>query len=102
MKVLDFGLARVQERRISEAETRSHVALRSLLSSPQLPATTGRESSAAGERPSVAVLPFVNLSADPEQEYFCDGMAVEIINALAPRGIPTRSLVSRSPARRGA
>ena len=34
-------------------------------------------------RPSIAVLPFENLSADPEQEYFCDGMAEEIINALA-------------------
>jgi TolB-like protein len=34
-------------------------------------------------RPSVAVLPFANLSADPEQEYFCDGMAEEILNALA-------------------
>ncbi len=32
---------------------------------------------------SVAVLPFANLSADPEQEYFCDGMAEELINALA-------------------
>ncbi|UCG62335.1 MAG: protein kinase [Candidatus Zixiibacteriota bacterium] len=32
--------------------------------------------------PSIAVLPFANLSADPEQEYFCDGMAEEIINAL--------------------
>jgi serine/threonine protein kinase/Flp pilus assembly protein TadD len=31
---------------------------------------------------SVAVLPFVNLSADKEQEYFCDGIAEEIINAL--------------------
>lgn len=35
------------------------------------------------DRPSIAVLPFVNLSADPDQEYFCDGMAEEIINALA-------------------
>lgn len=33
--------------------------------------------------PSIAVLPFANLSADPEQEYFCDGMAEEILNALA-------------------
>jgi serine/threonine protein kinase/Tfp pilus assembly protein PilF len=31
---------------------------------------------------SVAVLPFANMSADPEQEYFCDGMAEEIISAL--------------------
>ena len=32
--------------------------------------------------PSIAVLPFANMSADLEQEYFCDGMAEEIINAL--------------------
>ncbi|MCX6830236.1 MAG: protein kinase [candidate division Zixibacteria bacterium] len=33
-------------------------------------------------QPSIAVLPFTNLSPDPEQEYFCDGMAEEIITAL--------------------
>jgi serine/threonine-protein kinase len=32
---------------------------------------------------SVAVLPFVNMSADPENEYFCDGLAEELLNALA-------------------
>ena len=32
--------------------------------------------------PSIAVLPFINMSADPEQEYFCDGITEEIINAL--------------------
>src|SRR5688572_22159765 len=32
---------------------------------------------------SVAVLPFANMSADPENEYFTDGMADEIINALS-------------------
>ncbi len=35
------------------------------------------------EQPSIAVLSFANLSSDPEQEYFCDGMAEEIINALS-------------------
>jgi TolB-like protein/Tfp pilus assembly protein PilF len=33
--------------------------------------------------PSIAVLPFVNLSSDKEQEYFSDGIAEEILNALA-------------------
>ncbi|MFC1542131.1 hypothetical protein ACFL50_06765 [Candidatus Latescibacterota bacterium] len=33
-------------------------------------------------QPSIAVLPFINMSADPEHEYFCDGMTEEIINAL--------------------
>jgi TolB-like protein/Flp pilus assembly protein TadD len=33
--------------------------------------------------PSVAVLPFTNMSGDPEQDYFADGMAEEIITALS-------------------
>ena len=33
--------------------------------------------------PSIAVLPFANLSADPENEYFCEGLAEELLNALA-------------------
>ncbi|MBX7532085.1 TIR domain-containing protein [Qipengyuania sp. 1XM1-15A] len=32
---------------------------------------------------SIAVLPFANMSSDPEQEYFSDGMAEEVLNALA-------------------
>jgi DNA-binding winged helix-turn-helix (wHTH) protein len=35
------------------------------------------------DRPSVAVLPFINISGEPEQEYFTDGMAEEIITALS-------------------
>jgi TolB-like protein/class 3 adenylate cyclase len=35
------------------------------------------------EKPSIAVLPFQNMSGDPEQEYFADGMAEDIITALS-------------------
>ena len=35
------------------------------------------------DKPSIAVLPFANMSGDPEQEYFVDGMAEEIITALS-------------------
>jgi TolB-like protein/Tfp pilus assembly protein PilF len=53
----------------------------------QAPSTPGvptdvRPAPPAPARKSIAVLPFVNLSADPEQEFFSDGMAEEIINAL--------------------
>jgi adenylate cyclase len=35
------------------------------------------------DKPSIAVLPFANMSSDPEQEYFTDGMVEEIITALS-------------------
>lgn len=43
---------------------------------------------------SIAVLPFTNMSADPEQEYFCDGISEEIINALTK--IPDLRVVART------
>ena len=36
------------------------------------------------DKPSIAVLPFANISGDPEHEYFADGMVDEIITALSP------------------
>jgi len=53
------------------------------------PAVTGKAAmraaepgTATGESPSVAVLPFVNMSADPENEYFSDGISEELLNLL--------------------
>ena len=37
----------------------------------------------APERPSIAVLPFQNMSGDPEQEHFCDGLVEDIITTLS-------------------
>jgi serine/threonine protein kinase len=45
-------------------------------------------------QPSIAVLPFVNMSGDKEQEYFSDGLAEEIINALTK--IPGLKVIART------
>ena len=45
--------------------------------------STIKEQSKKSPEKSIAVLPFVNMSNDPEQEYFSDGMAEEILNSLA-------------------
>jgi len=52
------------------------------LESPAQPAT----SSEIRERISLAVLPFVNMSSDKEQEYFSDGISEELLNVLANAG----------------
>jgi adenylate cyclase len=47
------------------------------------PATALKPTLALPDKPSIAVLPFENMSGDPEQEYFADGMVEEIITALS-------------------
>jgi len=56
----------------TEARERALARLAESESPPPLP-----------DKPSIAVLPFQNMSGDPEQEYFADGMVEEIITALS-------------------
>jgi adenylate cyclase len=46
------------------------------------------------DKPSIAVLPFDNMSGDPEQDYLCDGIADQIINSIAK--IPYILVIARN------
>ena len=56
--------------------------------------TASSGSSASHEPTSIAVLPFVNLSSDPEQAFFADGLAEEIIVALGR--LPGLTVIARN------
>ncbi len=57
-------------------------------------AATEPTSKPTGHQPSIAVLPFANMSADKENEYFSDGLAEEIINVLA--NVPGMKVAGRT------
>ena len=85
VKILDFGLAKLAG---TEGVTQTGTTVGTvadLHSELRGVKRALRDGTTAGEQamPSIAVLPFANMSADPEQEYFCDGLAEELIDALA-------------------
>jgi adenylate cyclase len=84
-----------EELPISESHSSAH-------NNPLFPAKLSRDSYEAltGERlelpnkPSIAVLPFQNMSGDPEQEFFADGMSEDIITALSR--LPNLVVIARN------
>ncbi len=62
----------IRRQRKATSEERIDTLLRDAVEAPPLP-----------EKPSIAVLPFANLSGDPEQDYFADGLTEDVINHLA-------------------
>ena len=58
-------------------------AVRWMAGARAITATTVAEAPSLPDKPSVAVLPFQNMSGDPEQEYFADGLVEDIVTALS-------------------
>lgn len=84
-------LSRLVMRCLQKAPADRHQTMDDVLTQLESAVTPSGGSTPTGVRaakesdvlPSVAVLPFKNMSADPENEYFADGMTEEIINALS-------------------
>src|SRR5215472_269795 len=68
---------------IGPASIRDQGAVTAAAQAANFPMALGSSNPTLPDRPSIAVLPFQNISADLEQEYFADGMADEIITALS-------------------
>ena len=76
---LDLALDDIGEQRLKNIER--PVRVYRILSENK--ATRPRPALALPDRPSIAVLPFQNMSGDPEQDYFADGVVEELITALS-------------------
>jgi adenylate cyclase len=74
LEVEDFGEPELKN------ITQRHRVFRVRLDAPERPALP------LPDKPSLAVLPFANLSGDPEQEYFADGVVEDIITSLSRSG----------------
>jgi len=73
------------DRTLSIVENHTKLALRPANGAVQedAPVPAGAREPAVADRPSIAVLPFTNMSGDPDQEFVADGITEDIITALA-------------------
>ena len=96
-----FVIERILGRCLAKESAERYVSARELreaLERLRREISSGANSKVAGTGggPSIAVLPFSNMSADPENEFFADGITEEIINALTQiEGVARRRAVPR-------
>jgi serine/threonine protein kinase/lipoprotein NlpI len=91
-RIIEKALAKSTKERYESAE-----AFAADLRELKVRATTkSKDDDSTREKHSIAVLPFVDMSPDKDQEYFCDGLAEELINALTQ--IKTLRVAARTPA----
>ena len=82
------------ESNTSTPEVSDAVQVAEAISEAAGPTSADGKATKISDEPSVAVLPFVNMSSDPEQEYFSDGISEEILNVLTR--IPNLKVAART------
>ena len=92
------SIERIARRALAKAPGERYPTARALVAEIEnLSSGSGaRLASAAGAAPSIAVLPFADMSPARDQDYFCEGMAEELIHALAR--LPGLRVASRTAA----
>jgi len=89
VRLIGQALEKNRERRFQSA-----AEMRGALEAVRRAVESGSARATGVARPSIAVLPFANLSADKENEYFSDGLAEEILNLLSK--IPGLTVIART------
>ena len=86
---LDFSFEDMGEQQVKNIArpVRTHRIVIGSTARPISAAAAAATEPSLAEKPSIAVLPFQNLSGDPEQEYFADGVVEDIITALSRVGL---------------